>query len=164
MSSPSFSDVETDSKGAQLGLDKPTVVKLDTFDNLSYTLKVGSKTNDNYAMEMSVAAQLPKERTPGKDEKPADKAKLDKEFKDKQQKLEEKLTQEKGYEKWVYLVSSWTMDPLLKERNQLLVEKKDTKVEPKKDDKPAASAAPAADGPIPADLAAPAGTSPVPEK
>lgn len=133
LSSPSFNDVSTGAKPEQLGLDKPTVVTLDTFDNFSYTVKVGQKTNDNYAIAMAVSAQLPKERTPGKDEKPEDKAKLDKEFKDNQKKLSDKLDQEKPYEKWVYLVSSWTLDPLLKERSQLMVEKK----EEKKDDKAA---------------------------
>jgi hypothetical protein len=132
LSSPSFNDVDVKSTPEQLGLDKPTVVTLETFDDFTYTLKVGLKTNDNYALALNVTAQLPKERTPGKDEKPEDKTKLDKEFKDKQQKLEEKLNQEKSLEKWVYLVSTWTLDPLLKERSQLLVEKKE---EPKKDDK-----------------------------
>jgi uncharacterized protein DUF4340 len=164
LSSPSFSDVDTETKAAQMGLDKPTVVKIDTFDNFTYTLKVGTKTNDNYAMELAVAAQLPKERPPGKDEKPEDKTRLDKEFKDKQQKLEEKLAQEKGYEQWVYLVSSWTLDPVLKERGQLLVEKKKEDKE-KKDDKPAAAPT-AADSPIPTELTAPSSTNTndVPEK
>jgi len=140
LSSPSFNDVDIKSTPQQLGLDKPTVVTLDTFDDFVYTLKVGLKTNDNYALAINVAAQLSKDRAPGKDEKPEDKAKLDKEFKEKQQKLEDKLNQEKSCEKWVYLVSSWTLDPLLKERSQLLVEKKE---EPKKDDKaPAASTEP----------------------
>jgi len=137
LSSPSFSDVDTASKPEQLGLDKPTVVTLDTFDNFSYVLKVGKKTNDNYPLAFTVNGQFQKERTPGKDEKPADKAKLDKEFKDSLKKLEDKLAQEKNYEKWTYLVSSWTLDPLLKERSQLMVEKKP---EPKKETKPAAAA------------------------
>jgi hypothetical protein len=135
-SSPSFNDVSL-AKAEELGLDKPTMVTLDTFDNITYTLKVGQKTNDTLPLTVSVAAELPKERTPGKDEKPEDKDKLDKEFKEKQKKLEEKLTQEKPFEKWTYLVSNWTLDQLLKERSQLLVEKKE---EPKKDDKPAAAA------------------------
>lgn len=142
LSSPSFTDVDTTSKPEQLGLDKPTVVILDTFDNFAYTLKVGSKTNDNYPLLVSVAAQLSKERTPGKDEKPADKDKLDKQFKDQQKKLDDKLVQEQAFQNWTYLVSSWTLDPLLKTRTQLLVEKKEEpkKQESKKDDKPTASA------------------------
>ena len=113
----------------------PPCVTLETFDNFTYTLKVGQKTNDNLPLTLAVTAQIPKERTPGKDEKPEDKTKLDKEFKDKQQKLEEKLTQEQSYEKRVYLVSSWTVDSVLKERAQLLAEKKE---EPKKEEKSAA--------------------------
>jgi len=76
---------------------------------------------------------LPKERTPGKDEKPEEKEKLDKEFKEQQAKLAEKLKQEKNFEKWTYLVSTWTLEPLLKDRSQLLVEKKP---EPKPGEKP----------------------------
>jgi len=114
------------------------MVTLDTFESFTYLLKVGQKTNDNYPLLVAVSAQLPKERAPGKDEKPEDKDKLDKQFKEQQKKLEEKLTQEQAFGKWTYLVSSWTLDPLLKNRTQLLVEKKE---EPKKEEKPAAGAA-----------------------
>lgn len=133
LSSPGFNDVATTAKPEELGLDKPTLVSLETFDNFTYNVKVGEKTNDNVPITMTVAAQPAKERTPGKDEKPEDKDKLDKEFKEKQKKLEEKLAQEKSYENWVYLVSSWSVDPVLKERSQLMAEKK----EEKKDEKPA---------------------------
>jgi hypothetical protein len=135
LNSPSFNDVlPADTKPEQTGLDKPTVITLDTFDNITYTIKLGHKTNDNLPMALAVTAQLPKERTPGKDEKPEDKTRLDKEFKDQQKKLEDKLSQEKSFEKWVFLASNWTFDSLLKDRAQLLVEKKE---EPKKDEKPA---------------------------
>ena len=123
----------------QTGLDKPTVVALETFDDFKYTVNVGAKTNDNHALTVAVTATWPKERTPGKDEKPEDKEKLDKEFKDRQKKLGEKLAAEKKFEKWTYLVSGWTVDSLLKERAQLLVEKKEEKKEvaDKNDEKPA---------------------------
>jgi len=123
LSSPSFVDVST-ARPEQLGLDKPTVVIIDTFENFNYTLKVGTKTNENYPVEMAVAAQLAKERTPGKDEKPEDKEKLDKDFKESQKKLEEKLATEKGFEKWVYLVSNYSLDSLLQDRSKLMAEKK----------------------------------------
>lgn len=141
LSSPSFTDVDTTDKPEQLGLDKPTVLTLDTFDNFTYTLKVGQKTNDNYPLIVAVAAQLPNERPAGKEEKPEDKDKLDKQFKEQQKKLEDKLAQEQVFQNWTYLVSSWTLDPLLKTRAQLLVEKKEEpkKDEPKKEDKPAAA-------------------------
>jgi hypothetical protein len=137
LNSPTFNDVlPPDTKPEQTGLDKPSVITLDTFDNFTYTIMLGQKTNDTLPLLVSVTAEISKERTPGKDEKAEDKARLDKEFKDKQKKSEDKLTQEKGFEKWVYLVSSYTVDSLLKDRAQLLVEKKE---EPKKDGKPAAT-------------------------
>ena len=133
LSYPSFTDVVSpQTKPEEMGMDHPIVASLETFDGFSYTVKIGTKTNeDNYYVNTSVSADLPKERTPGKDEKPEDKEKLDKEFKEKISKLDEKLKQEKGFEKWTYLVSKWTVDPLLKERKDLLAEKKE---EPKKED------------------------------
>jgi len=138
LSSPGFEDVSVGAKPEETGLDQPTTIALETFDGFNYTVKVGAKTNDNYFLTVALAANPAQERTPGKDEKPEDKDKLDKEFKAKQQKLEEKLAQEKGFEKWTYLVAGWTVDPLLKERSQLFVENKDeTKQdEPKPDEKP----------------------------
>jgi len=124
LSSPSFVDVAVGADDAKTGLDKPTVIALETFDNLNYTVKVGKKDGENYYCTLAVDSALPKERTPGKEEKPEDKDKLDKEFKDQQKKLEEKLAHEKTFTKWTYLVSGWTVDSLMKERAQLLEEKK----------------------------------------
>ena len=138
LGSPSFADVAASANPEMFGLNKPIVAKLETFDNFTYTVKVGQKTNDNYPITYTVTAQLPKERTPGKDEKPEGKARLDKEFTETQKKLEEKLAQEKVGEKWIYFVSTWTLDPLLKVRSQLFVEKKE---EPKKNDQPVSTGA-----------------------
>jgi hypothetical protein len=157
LASLSFTDIAAGAKPETLGLDKPAVVAIGTFDNFSYTLKIGQKTNDNYPLTLAVTAQIPNERQPGKDEKPQDKTKLDKEFKDNQKKLEDKLSQDKTCEPWIYLVSTWTVEPLLKERSQLMAEKKE---EPKKDEKP-----PAATGvapPKPPDTAKPADATPKP--
>ena len=133
LSNPNFTDVVSpQAKPEETGMYNPVVARLETFDGFSYTVKIGTKTNEeNYYVNTSVSADLPKERTPGKDEKPEDKEKLDKEFKEKMSKLDEKLKQEKPFEKWTYLVSKWTVDPLLKERKDLLSEKKE---EPKKED------------------------------
>ena len=134
MSSPSFNDVATGFKFE--GTNAPTTTAtLETFDGFSYTVKLANKSGDDYHLQVSVSADLPKERAPGKDEKAEDKAKLDKEFKDKLQKLQEKLKAEQAFDKWTYVVSKWTVDNLLKERKDLLPEKKE---EPKKDEaKPA---------------------------
>jgi len=127
LSSPSFNDVIVDPKPEQTGLDKPVTATIETFDGFNYTIKTAKMPvgEENYALQVSVAANLPKERTPGKDEKPEDKEKLDKEFADKQKPLQEKLKNEKQYEKWTYVVAKWTIDNLLKERKDFLVEKKE---------------------------------------
>lgn len=130
-SSPSFNDVAVGVMPEASGLDKPTVIAVETLEGFAYTINVGAKTNDNFYLQMAVAGNFVKERTPGKDEKPEDKAKLDKEFTDKLKKLEEKLAMEKAYEPWTYLVSSWTVDSIIKERSHFMVEKKE---EPKKEE------------------------------
>lgn len=128
-SSPSFNDIATTNA---TGLDKPVVATLETFDGLTYVAKVGAATGDeNHYFQFTVTGNFPKERTPGKDEKPEDKVKLDADFKANLAKLEERLKTEKAFEKWTYLVAKWTVDGLLKERKDLLAEKKE---EAKKED------------------------------
>ena len=128
LSFPSFTDVtDPSAKPEDLGFDHAIVGKIETFDHFLYTVKAAKAkgTNDeNYHLQMTVTADLIKQRPPGQDEKPEDKEKLDKEFQEKLKKLEDKLKQEKGYEKWTYVVSKWTIDPLLKTRKDLLAENK----------------------------------------
>ncbi len=140
LSYPSFEDVVVNPNLAELGLDNPTVAELETTDGFTYTIKAGKKgAEDKYYLTVAVTADFPKERTAGKDEKPEDKAKLDKEFKEKTDKLEEKFKTEKALEGRVFAVSKWTLDSLLKHRADLLqVEKK----EEKKDGAAAPAAAP----------------------
>jgi Domain of unknown function (DUF4340) len=125
--SASFNDVKIDAKPEELGLDKPTIITVNTFNDFTYVLKVGKKSGDDYPVILSVSANIPKGRTPVKDEKPEDKEKNEKAFKDKQKQLEDHLKQEKAFEGWTYLVPSWTVDSVLKERKDLMVEKKDEK-------------------------------------
>lgn len=133
LNSVSFHDVAgTDKKPEETGLDKPVLAKLETFDNFSYTVKIGkADAESRYFVQFTTTADLPKERTPGKDEKPEDKEKLEKEFKEKVTKFQEKLKKEQVHDKWVYVVDKWSIDNLLKERREFLAEKKE---EPKKDD------------------------------
>lgn len=140
LSYPSFNDLATNSAPEATGMDKAIVAKLETFDGFTYTVKVGGKSGeDSHYFQVAVAGSFPKERTPGKDEKPEDKDKLDKEFKDSVAKLEEKLKKDKAFEKWTYVVSKWTVDAFLKERKDLLAEKKEEPKpeETKKDTPPA---------------------------
>jgi Domain of unknown function (DUF4340) len=142
-SSPSFNDVVLPgAKPEDNGLDKPTVVTVDTFDDFTYVVKVGTKNGDEYPVKMTVTANFPNERVPAKDEKPEDKDKADKAWKDRQKQLETNLQTAQAFAKWTYLVPSYNVDPMLKERKDLLEEKKEEK---KPDAKPAEKTTAAAD-------------------
>lgn len=122
---PSFVDVASDSAPDKTGLDKPLTVTIETFDHFTYTLKIGHKTPENdYNLNISVTADIPSARTAGKDEKPDDKTKLDKEFQEKTKTLEDKYNKEKALSNWTYLVNSWLVDPFIRDREQLMVDKK----------------------------------------
>src|SRR5258708_29762507 len=78
-------------------------------------------------MTWQLAANFPRERVPARDEKPEDKAKADKAWSDRQKQLDDKLAKTKALAGWAYLVPAWNVDPTLKERKDLLVEKKEEK-------------------------------------
>jgi hypothetical protein len=167
LSYPSFNDVvNPQAKPEEIGLDQPILAKLETFDNFAYTVKAAKAkgtNDDNYNLQMTVTADLVKQRTPGKDEKPEDKDKLDKEFQEKLKKLEEKLKQEKGYEKWTYVVSKWSIDPLLKDRKDLLAEKKAEEKKPETSSAPKPAALPTEPAPGLDPVILPGAPPPLPE-
>jgi len=121
LSSLSFTDVLAPDKPAtETGLDQPSTLTIETFDGFSYDVKIGKLMETNYPVLVSVKATLPNERKAGADEKPEDKTKLDKEFKDKQKTLHEKLEKEQKLAGRPYLVAKSTVDQLLKDRSALL--------------------------------------------
>jgi hypothetical protein len=125
LANPTFKDVlAPDAKPEETGLDKPSTVTIETFDDFNYAVKIGKLTNDAYPFQFTVSANLAKERTPAKDEKAEDKTRLDEEFKTRIKRLEEKLAAEKKLEARIYLVEKFAVEPLLKERATFLVEKK----------------------------------------
>jgi hypothetical protein len=94
---------------------------IETFDNLTYNVLIGKGTNDDaYAIRVTLSGEPPKARTPGKDEKKEDQEKLDKEFKDKLDKLTTRLKREKSFEKWTFQVSKYTIDVFLKNRSEFI--------------------------------------------
>jgi Domain of unknown function (DUF4340) len=117
-------DVVPDPAKADTGLDHAIVIKADTFDGLSYTLRVGKQAGNNYYVRVAVAGEPGRTRTPAKGEKAEDKAKNDKEFEERRKKLVEKVEREKKLERWTYLVPKNGLDPLLRDRAGLMPEKK----------------------------------------
>jgi hypothetical protein len=123
LSWPSFIDVADPAlDAATTGMESPVVAKLETFEGFSYALKVGGAvgTNDNYYVQVDVSASFPEARQAPEGESAEDKERLDKEFKEKTEKLQEKLKKEQGLGGWTYIVSKWTVENLLKNRSDFL--------------------------------------------
>jgi hypothetical protein len=161
-----FADVlPSNAPAAETGLDKPSTVRIETFDNFSYELRIGKLTGENYPVLVSVKAELPKERTPAADEKPEDKARLDQEFQARQKQLTEKLATEQKLQARPYLIVKSTIDQMLKDRASLMAEKKPvpspTAAAP---DGPKSAPPPKSPSATPRSAASPATPSPSPAK
>jgi hypothetical protein len=122
LSSPSFQDVLLTPETGW-GMDAPTEVTMETFEGFTYTLRVGAKQDDAYALTLTVTGDYPRERKAEEGEEEGIKATRDKEFTDTLKKLDDKLAKEKALAQWTYKVSSWTLDSVLKKRSELLKEK-----------------------------------------
>ncbi len=159
LASPSFADVMApDAKPEETGLDKPSTVTFETADKFTYAVKIGKAVGENFPVTIAISAALPKERTPGKDEKPEDKTKLDGDFAATQKRLEEKLANEKKFEARPYLIAKGTIDQLLKDRASILAEKK-----PETPPEGAPGAGTPAGASIPPGIALPPGLTPPPK-
>lgn len=126
LSSPSFTDVVPPGESpATHGMDKAVTATIQTFDNFTYTLKIGTPANaDNVALSLGVKADIAQAREAKPEEKDVDKDVLEKEFNEKKAKLEQKLANEQKLAKWTYLVTKWSVDSILKNRHELLAEEK----------------------------------------
>jgi hypothetical protein len=136
LATPRFADVALAS--AAPGLDRPRTLSVETFDHFAYTFKISSKgSDDNYRVTFNVTAEIP--------EGGADAgSKTDKESPDKNVKLPARLKQEQSLAPWVYLVNSWILDAVMRDRAQILEGYKDangeaanTAASGQKKDKPA---------------------------
>jgi hypothetical protein len=149
LSSPTFDDVLGKDKAAETFKDsvKATIT---TFEGFTYNLQAVKKPaadggSDKYYLSVTTTGKFADKREPVKDEKEEDKKKKDEEFAAAKKALEEKLAKEKGFDGWVYQVTEYTINTLLKKRSEIV------KVEEKKDEAPAAPApAPGAFAPPPA--------------
>lgn len=150
LSSPSFNDVSPKDKAAEL-LKDASQAKITTFDGFTYDVKVAKQSKDGgdkYYMSVSVSADIPKERAPVKDEKEEDKKKADEAFAADKKSREEKLAKEQKYAGWVYEVSEYTVNNLLKKRSEIVKLEVPKAEEGKKEE--AAPAKPAENAAVPA--------------
>lgn len=87
------------------GLDHPAVISVGTFDGLSYTIKVGKLSGEQYHVAVSVAGEPKAE---GKDAE------------ERNRKLAERLPREKALADYVLLIARSRLDDVLKPRVELL--------------------------------------------
>ena len=117
-----FSDVVIDDKA---GTDKVAVLTAETFDNLTYTVKLSPLANGDFIVRYTVAGTPPKTRKPDADrksaEKPEEKEKLDKDFADNLLRLEARVMLEQARSQWAYQVPGKVVAPLLMKREQMVV-------------------------------------------
>jgi hypothetical protein len=127
MSSPNFSDiVDPAGKPEETGLDKPILAEIETFEHFKYEFSIGTNdSEDDYYLSLKVDADFPDEREKideGEEEDEETKKIKDEEFQTKIKDWKKKLLTEKAYEKWVYKVSKYTIDNLLKARTEFMKE------------------------------------------
>lgn len=98
--SASFNDVLAgDTVPATNVMANATVITVKTMDGLTYTVRIGKKMDDNYPLTLAVTA--------------ADNVSTN-------QAVAGQLAKAKTYDHWFYAVPTYTIDPLLQTRSQLL--------------------------------------------
>jgi hypothetical protein len=114
-----FTDVVLDDK---TGTDKVVTFTAQTFDDLTYTVKLGPHTNGDYVVRYTVVGTPPKTRKPEPKEKAEDAARLDKEFAENLQRLEARVMLEQARSQWAYVVPGKQVEPLLLKREQMVAD------------------------------------------
>jgi len=100
-----FADVLPNGSQTAAGLVKPMMLFVETFDRFFYTLKIAGPVRERaYLLSVAVKADI---------SEGADNAK----------ELRDKLAREQAFDSWVYVVESATIEPLLRDRSQLLQKK-----------------------------------------
>lgn len=123
LSQMSVSDVAVDAKPDEQA--KPVTVTAETFDGLTYTLRIAQRgSSDEYLVNVTVAGEPPRARTPEKGEKGDEKERRDKDFAETRKRLEDRVAREKGLASWTYVVEGKQVAPLLKSREQMIAQKK----------------------------------------
>jgi len=141
---PSFTDVRPASVSTdETGLNEPFRVQLKTFDGFKYDFAIGKPGPEKARyVKFEVGAEIDPTRVPGPNESPEDKKKKDQEFDKKIAALRQRLEDEKKLEQWVYLVPDWSLDQVMKRREEILAKPSPTPA-PSPASSPSGSAVPA---------------------
>ncbi len=127
----SFNDVATGVKPENEG--KPTIIAAETFDNLTYTLRLTKrKEGPDYLLNVDVAGDPPRAREAEKGEKAEDKDRRDKDFAESRKRLELRVARDKARSAWTYVVDAKQVAPLLKPRAEMIAQKKPPADDPRR--------------------------------
>lgn len=118
---PTFKDLDTTNiTMSEVGMDKPDVDTVVTFDNIAYTIKVGKPLADgSRCMTMSIAADFSAPRVASPDETPEEKKRLDDEFEARKKTLQEKVAKERAFSQYVFLTEDW-LNVVVRDRSQMV--------------------------------------------
>lgn len=115
-----FSDVSNANK---VEGENVTTIVAETFDDLTYTIKVAKqKAGEDYLFNFVLSGAPPKTRTPEKDEKPDEVKRRAEEYEKTVKMLEARSQFEKILGQWVYVMPAKLLEPLLKDRAQMVAQ------------------------------------------
>ncbi len=118
LGSLAFSDVVTDDKA---GNDKVAILTAETFDNLTYVIRLSPQADGDTIVRFKVSGAPPKTRKPEPREKPEEAEKRDKEYAEMLQRLEARVMLEQARSQWAYRLPAKTVAQLLLKREQMAV-------------------------------------------
>lgn len=123
LGSMTFTDVAIGVK--EEDTEKPFTITAETFDNLTYVLTVAKvKEAGSYRVKFKLTGEPPKTRPAEKGEKPEDKERRDKEFANAMKNLEARVAFEQILGNWTYVIDAKALAPLVKERAQMIAQKR----------------------------------------
>jgi hypothetical protein len=135
-----LADVASGKSEAEAGLDRSTKVRAQTLDGWAYEVRIGNPApEDRYYVKSSVTGTIADSRASQADEKPEDKEQADRAFAERKEALTARLGREQAASQWIVLVPKSRVEPLLRDRQALLVEKPKAADKPKAVEKPKAS-------------------------
>lgn len=121
-SNPQIEDVFV-GEAAKENQPEAATFTVSTFDGFTYIIAVGEKNDLNeLPLTVQVSAEFEEKREPGEEESDEEKTRLDKQFEENLTKLKEKLNAEKKLEGHVFKVRSYLVDPIQKDRSELMAE------------------------------------------
>jgi len=129
-----FEDVAgPDAAAEETGMDNPKVFRTEDGEGVTYELRIGKKKGSEYHVAVAIPEfKLPDAAEAKEDESEEDRAKREKEHKEKCDELTKKVKElRERLDGWVYLMPSYSVEYVLKERSDFIKEKKE---EEKKDD------------------------------